>query len=169
MQIIKYIILFILLGSSSYIGVLISKRYGNRTKELKEMKNALNILSTQIKFTYEPLPKIFKEISEKLDNNIGEIFKNAYNNMEKDTAGLAWISAIDSSNTNLNKEDKEVLKNLSNLLGQVDAEGQLKEIELVNNFLDMQIEKSEQERRKNEKLYKTLGVTIGMAIVIILI
>ena len=169
MQIIKYIILFILLGSSSYIGILISKRYGNRTKELKEMKNALNILSTQIKFTYEPLPKIFKEISEKLDNNIGEIFKNAYNNMEKDTAGLAWIRAIDSSNTNLNKEDKEVLKNLSNLLGQVDAEGQLKEIELVNNFLDMQIEKSEQERRKNEKLYKTLGVTIGMAIVIILI
>ena len=31
-----------------------------------------------------------------------------------------------------------------------------------------QIEDAEQERQKNEKLYKTLGMTIGLAIVILL-
>ena len=33
----------------------------------------------------------------------------------------------------------------------------------------MQIDKAEDERKKNEKLYKTLGITVGLAIVIILI
>ncbi len=33
----------------------------------------------------------------------------------------------------------------------------------------MQIDKAEDERKKNEKLYKTLGVTVGLAIVIMLV
>ena len=78
MQIIKYVTLFMILLSSSYIGILISKKYSNRVKELKEFKNALNIFSTQIKFTYEPIPTIFLQISERLKSNVGYIFKNAY-------------------------------------------------------------------------------------------
>ena len=169
MIVFKYIILFILLLSSSYIGILVSKKYGNRVNELKQMKNALSILSAQIQFTYEPLPKIFLEISNKMNTNIGKIFNIAQENMDQKTAGQAWVYAVENSNTNLNKEDKEIIKNLSNLLGQVDVDGQLKEIKLVDNFLDAQIEKAEQEKKKNEKLYKTLGITVGLSIVIILI
>ena len=33
----------------------------------------------------------------------------------------------------------------------------------------MQIEKAEDERKKNEKMYRTLGSVIGLAIVIILV
>ena len=64
MQMIKYLTLIIILASTTYIGILISKKYLNRVKDLKEMKNALNIFSTKIKFTYEPIPQTFKEISE---------------------------------------------------------------------------------------------------------
>ena len=169
MQIIKYVTLFMILISSSYIGILMSKKYSNRVKELKEFKNALNIFSTQIKFTYEPIPTIFLQISERLKSNVGYIFKNAYENMETLNAGDAWERAIDNSNISLDKEDKNIIKNLSNLLGKVDLDGQLKEIELVDNFLDIQIQKAEDEKKKNEKLYKTLGITIGLVVVIILI
>lgn len=47
--------------------------------------------------------------------------------------------------------------------------GQVNEIKLIDSFLNVQIEKAEQEKRKNEKMYKTLGVTVGLAIVIVLI
>ncbi len=47
--------------------------------------------------------------------------------------------------------------------------GQVSEIKLIDNFLNGQVEKAEQEKRKNEKMYKTLGVTIGLAIVVVLI
>jgi stage III sporulation protein AB len=57
---------------------------------------------------------------------------------------------------------------LSKLLGKTNLEGQVREIELTQSFLKKQIEDAEQERQKNEKLYKTLGMTIGLAIVILL-
>ena len=53
--------------------------------------------------------------------------------------------------------------------GQTDVEGQIREISLTSNFIDIQIEKAEDECKKNEKLYRTLGTIVGIAIVIILI
>lgn len=169
MQVIKYLELFLILSASTYIGILISKKYLNRVKDLKEMKNALNIFATKIKFTYEPIPQIFKEISEKVKPNIANIFLLASNKMENINAGEAWIQALEESNTNMTREDMETLKNLSNLLGKVDIDGQVNEIQLVETFLDTQIELAEDEKNKYVKMYKTLGVTIGVAVVIILI
>ena len=64
MQGIKYILLIAIFGLSTGIGILISKSYENRVIELKEFKNILNIMKTKIKFTYEPLAEIFKQISK---------------------------------------------------------------------------------------------------------
>lgn len=47
--------------------------------------------------------------------------------------------------------------------------GQLSEINLTKKFIDTQIEKAEEEQKKNEKLYKSLGIIAGLAIAIILI
>ena len=62
---IKLIILNLILVSSTIIGITFSKKYTYRVKELQEMKNALNIFMTKIKFTYEPIPSTFMYISEK--------------------------------------------------------------------------------------------------------
>ena len=83
MQVIKYIMLFLILISSSLIGRFLSKKYVYRLQELEEMRNALNILKTKIKFTYEPIPEIFNEISENMNKNIGSIFKTANEILEE--------------------------------------------------------------------------------------
>lgn len=153
---IKYIILFGIFGTTSYIGILMGKRYSNRVKELQEMKNALAMLEAKIKFTYEPLPKAFTEISEKFKGNIGEIFKKASNNMSEKPADISWSEAINEVSTNMKKDDIDALNNMSKLLGKTDLDGQISEIELVNSFLDTQINNAQQEKFKNEKLHKTL-------------
>lgn len=172
MIIFKYTMLIMLLFISSYIGILMSKKYQYRVKELKEMKTALSIFVTKIKLTYESIPQIFKELSKETNTeniNIRNIFEKASEKMEEKNAGEAWIDALKQTSTNLKKEDIEILKKLSNLLGKVDLEGQINEIELVDNFLDKQIEKAEEELKKNEKMYKTLGITVGLAICIVLV
>lgn len=169
MIIIKGIILITLLFSSSYIGVLIAKRYQNRVRELKEMKTALAIFTTKIKLTYEPIPQIFEALGNGENSNISNIFQKASQKMKELPAGQAWLEALTMESTNFTKEDIRVLKNLSNLLGKVDLEGQIREIELVDNFLNQQIEKAEEESKKSEKMYKTLGITAGLAMVIVLI
>lgn len=47
-------------------------------------------------------------------------------------------------------------------------EGQLSQIEITESFLEEQIRQAQEEKNKNEKLYQKLGMTIGLAIVIIL-
>ena len=164
MQLIKYFILFLILVSSTLIGKFLSKKYVYRLDELEDIKNALNILKTKIKFTYEPIPEIFEEISENVNKNVGNIFTLAKEKMKDETASEAWELAVEKTECNLNKEDKKIIKTL----GQTDAEGQISQIEITEEFLEGQIKEAEEERRKNEKLYTRLGTVLGLAIVIIL-
>ena len=166
---VKILILILVFGSSFSIGKLIAGKYINRVKELKEMKSALNIFETKIKFTYESVPEIFEQIGNQMEGNIGSVFKESSKKMKDVSAGEAWIQSIEKTESNLNKEDKEILKKLGKLLGRIDADGQISEIELVSNFLDTQIDIAENERNKNEKMYKTLGGIIGLTLVIIFI
>ena len=165
-KIIIYIFIFL---SCSLIGMLISKKYTNRVNELKDFKNALNIFKTKIRYTYEPLPEIFEEISREMDSNISSVFKLASEKMNLCSASDAWNLALKVENLNINEEDKGILNKLSKLLGRTDIDGQLSQIEMTSNFLDKQIFDAEKQKEKSQKMYQTLGMIIGIAIVIILV
>lgn len=167
--IIKYTSIFLVFCISLYIGNLISKKYSLRLKELKDLKNALNIIESKIKFTYEPLSDIFLQTSKIVSKNISQIFIQASNNMKTENAEEAWNRSIISVTTNLDSEDIENIKNFGKMLGKTDKEGQISRIELTKTFIEMQIEKAKIEEQKNAKLYKTLGAVFGLAFVIILI
>ena len=77
MQIVKYFMLLLIFISSSLIGKYISKKYTYRLKELEEFKNILNVFKSKIRFTYEPIPEIFREIANNTKQNIAEIFERA--------------------------------------------------------------------------------------------
>ena len=168
MQIIKYFILFLILILSTLIGKFLSKKYVYRLEELEDMKNALNILKTKIKFTYEPIPEVFEEISENVNKNVGNIFILAKEEMKENSASKAWELAVEKTECNLKKDDKKIIKTLSKLLGQTDVEGQISQIEITEEFLEDQIKEAGEEKRKNEKLYTRLGTIAGLVIVIIL-
>lgn len=169
MIIVKWVILLAIFLISSLLGIMFANKYKNRVNDLKQIRRALNIFKTKIKYTYEPLPQIFMNIANEFGDEIGEIFKTASINMKEFSAGEAWKYAIQNSKTNMNEEDLKVLENLEKLLGKTNIDGQLSEIELIEKFIDVQIEKAEEEQKKNEKLYKNLGVITGLAIAIILI
>lgn len=171
MQIIKIFFLFLIFITSSGIGYMIANQYSNRVKDLQEIQNALNMMKTKMRYTYETIPDIFEEISKTTKENISEIFKQSIENMrnKNQNAGQAWKDSILNANTSLTEEDKTILANMEKLLGKTDLDGQVGEIELTVNLVKMQIDKAEKERAKNEKLYKTLGNVIGTTIVILLI
>lgn len=169
MIILKSIMIFFVFLISFLIGNLISKKYILRVKELKDFKNALNIIESKIKFTYEPLPEIFIQTSKLLSKNISAMFVQASNNMKSLNAEEAWNKSLEEASTNLYKEDIENIKNFGKMLGKTDKEGQISQLELTKTFIEMQIEKAKVEEEKNSKMYKTLGVIVGLAFVIILI
>ena len=170
MQILKNIILILILIVCTYIGIDKAKSFKKREMELKRIKNSLNIFKTKINYTYETIGEIFKEISKLEYKDEKNIFLETINFLEKkNDLTLSWDQAVIKCNNYLNEEDKEILKMLGKTLGKTDKEGQISEIELVSNFLNKQISIAEEVRIKNEKLYRTLGITIGLTIVIVFI
>lgn len=133
------------------------------------MKSALNMLENKIKFTYETIPEISKTISKKFTNPVSSIFEKVYKNHKNYDIDTCLNKAIDETVTNLNKEDIEIIKSLGKLLGKTDLDGQISQIQLVNNFIDTQIEEAEQAKMQGETLYKKLGIVMGLIMVIILI
>ena len=116
MQFIKYCMLFIVFIASVLIGKYISQKYKFRVDELEEIKNALNIFKTKIKFTYEPIPEIFKQIAENSNKNVSKLFNNVVEKMQENSAGIAFEQAVDEYVGNLNIEDKQAIKTLAKLL-----------------------------------------------------
>lgn len=166
---VKTILLFAIFSLSTGIGILISKMYENRVKELRQFKNILNIIKTKIKFTYEPLAEIFNQISQEKSSKIEEIFENMIYKLAFENVKYSWMDAIQEADISITQEDKDILKELGKVLGQTDADSQVNEIEVTESFLNIQIEKAEEARKKNQKMYKTLGVVVGLVFVIILI
>lgn len=116
MQIMKYIILILIFGISTYIGILMSKRYSSREIELKEFKKLLTAIKTKIKFTYEPLADIFDDVSKSTISSISNILKNTTEKMKTKAVENAWNEAIEEGNLNMNEEDKNIIKGFSKML-----------------------------------------------------
>ena len=119
MEVIKYIILILIFICSTFIGILFSRKFKDRVKELKELKNVINILETKIKFTYKPLAEIFSEIVKLTEEKqIAKIFQNTMENLHNRDITSSWEKAIDDTKAqlSLNKEDISILKNLGKLL-----------------------------------------------------
>ena len=166
--IIKYALLMIIFGLSTFIGNTIANTYDNRVKTLKEFRGILNIIKTKIKFTYEPLAEIFKQISNKSETQIEKLFNKMVNQLTDFQTREVWENCLQETELAINQEDRDILKKLGKMLGQTDVEGQVSEIEVTENFLNMQINKAEEEKKKNQKMYKTLGICMGLFFVILL-
>ena len=171
MGIIKLTFLIIIFGLVVYMGNYKSKQYINRVKELMSIKTSLNILENKIKFTQSPLEEIFKNIAQNCsEKSIQNIFEIIITNL-KDNVNIhkSWITAINKCETNLNNQDKKILMDMGNILGTTDVDGQVSNIKITTTFIDAQIENAQNEKEKNVKLYRTLGIISGLTIIIILI
>lgn len=168
---IKYILIFFILIISYMIGKLYAKRYVNRVAELEKMKSMLNVFKAKIKFTGLTIQEIFNQLYEDNQDNMGKIFKLANEYMNDKNAKEAWEMALENSKNDnyLSTEDIIALKSLGKMLGNTDIEGQVSQIELSENLLDEKIAEAQEAKKKNTKLYKTLGISTGLAIAIILI
>ena len=166
-----YILIFFIFVIFSLIGNLYSKKYSNRLYELEKINGLLNIFKAKIKFTCLTIQEIFNQIYEENKDNIGEIFKNASDYMNEESSKKAWEKSLENATkkTNFNEEDITTLKTLGKMLGNTDMAGQVSQIELTEQMLLERIENAKVEKKKNSKLYKTLGITAGLAIAIILI
>ncbi len=118
MIVIKGTLLFLVFISCSYIGKMFSNQYKKRVEELQEMKKSFLVVETKMKYTYDLLPEILKEVGAGLATfpNIANIFINASEYMKNQNAKESWEQAVEESKTSMTKEDISVLKDFGKLI-----------------------------------------------------
>ena len=128
---------------------------------MKKFKRALGVFKSKLEFTYEPVNEIFESISR-------IVYEQEDNPFQTFLESKDWNLAVDKQKY-FEVEDKDVAKGLGKMLGKLDKDGQLNEICLVDEFIDKQIESAYEIKQKNEKLYRVLGTSAGIAIAIVFI
>ncbi|MDD4729960.1 MAG: stage III sporulation protein SpoIIIAB [Dysgonamonadaceae bacterium] len=159
--------------SSSMIGFIVAGNYRHRPKVLRDLQVALSMLESEINYGHSPLPDALKSVSKKCEKNVAALFTIAATNVlsrEGLTAGEAWEKSLKEfySNSYIANNDYEILIAFGKYLGSTDKEDQIKNIRLTLNNLRQQEMASIEEKQKNEKLWKYLGVLSGLMIFLLL-
>lgn len=165
---------FLTILASTMIGFVYSINLSKRPLELIALCGMMEMLETQLKYFSSILSDAFEDVSKAADRTVSIFFSDAAYIMKKDgniPAAVAWRESVEKNVkiTSLNNEDMNVLISFGKSLGNTDIEGQIKNIKFTVEQLKIQWTKAEDNRKKNEMLYKNLGFLGGLAIVIILI
>lgn len=159
--------------SCSMIGFLIANMFRYRPKILRNLQVAMSMLEAEISYGYSPLPDALKRIGRKCEKGVAELFIKAAKNIssrEGLTASEAWERSLKDfyNNSYITNNDYEILMAFGKYLGSTDKEDQIRNLRLAQNLLRQQETASIDEKQKNEKLWKYLGILSGLMIFLLL-
>ena len=171
---IKFILLLCIFSGSTFIGYYIANKFSYRVKELQKLITSLELFESRINYTYDTIPECFRYIGTYIDGNIGNLFLKTAELIENEndqSTGDCFKNVIDDERFMLNLKDVDIetLKGLSVSLGQVDLDSQKNNIRLIIHTLNNCLNEAEEEKKKNFRLYRNMGVLAGLVLMIILI
>lgn len=164
----------VVIFSSGFLGYILSRDCARRPQQLRDLQSLLQMLENQISFMSDILSDAFESISRNSSSEVTAFFEAAAGFLKAERgidARSAWEQAVNQNikRTALSREDIEILFSFGRMLGGSDLEGQIKNIRLTRSQLELQERKAEESRVKNERMYRSLGILGGIAVVIILL
>lgn len=162
-------ILFI--SMTTWIGLEISKRFDNRPKHIRQLKNALQILEAEILYSQLPLQEAFFNIANQIPKPLNGFFNKLSEGLKQDDVDLRelWNTQVKTlmEHSSLGSIEREILVQFGQTLGQHDFTQQQKQIQLTERHLERELAEAQDEQYKYSKMVKSLGVLFGLFIVLL--
>lgn len=164
----------LVLLSSSIMGFLYGGKYRKRLRSLNLMEQSIRLLMSEIIQNSTPLPEALYRVSKMGDKEFGIIFDTINKNLMENREGDVYISFLSvkeilRDSLFLNDDDIEVFLSLGKVIGKTNKMDQEKSFNFVLDQINYQVELARDEKIKYEKMYPSLGIIIGIGIVIIFI
>ncbi len=164
---------FLVIAASSFLGYVLSADCSKRPQELRAMQAMLHMLENEIAYLSSILSEAFEKLCKSNPGRVSVFFEATACNLKDGTmsGAEAWSAAVKDNlrKTSLNSEDAQILLSFGNMLGSSDLEGQIKNIRLTLEQLKLQEQKAEDNKKRYETMYRTLGIMGGIMLVIIFI
>ena len=150
-------------------GLLLQKR----VKLLYSLIQCFQWLETEVGYADVPLAEAFNRIGRRVDPETGLLFSSFAAELNEErglTAAEAWQQSLAACQEKLALwgEDWVLLEDFGHTLGGTDREHQLNAIRQTLEKLKLQAKEAAAYRKKNERLYRYLGMA-GSALIIILL
>lgn len=173
MFMIKAFACLIIILSSSILGFSYSRLYNERLNNLINFQYCIQILETEIIYAANPLPDALKEVYNKGNKKVSYIFneirKYLLNNKNSNVYdGFLHITPELKESLCFKEQDIEIILSFGRSLGLSNRIDQEKYFKVLEVQLKAQQKEAEDEKLKNGKMYKSLGVLIGFGIVLAL-
>ena len=166
----KWIGAVLILSASGCFGF--SLVHGHRREEtaLRNLLCALDYMASELHFHGPPLPELCRSTAEVCGRNMGRIFRNLAEALDK-TQNPDAASCMEAvlQNCDLPPVAQENLHLLGSSLGRFDLKGQLLGLESVRTAARGNLDKLQANREQRMRNYQTLSLCAGAALVILLI
>lgn len=141
---------------------------------LNEFEKSLVLLKGEIKYSAASLPESVLSVSNRTNGMIRDFYKNVSEtilNSPEILFSKVWEDECQKcfSLEEINQEDLNLIIDLGAQLGHLDVDMQIKNIELcINRLKERQLDATEDIKNKS-KLYKTLGISGGALLTLLLL
>ena len=164
----------IVLAASTLAGIYYGNLETYRMRDLLEVKKALTILRSQIEYARAPLSEALQVVALRVKESVGKMFQMCADMLmheQNERIEHIWQAAVEQHKDTLfiTQEDVEQLKGFGAQLGGLELDVQLMNISMLIDYIDERVERLNESRDNNRKLYKSFGVLGGALIVIIFI
>lgn len=136
------------------------------------MKNALQILEAEILYSQLSLKDAFHTIGKQTPYPINNFFEELAKRLDRQTTSLysEWEEQVETlmENSCLRHNEKEILLQFGQTLGQHNFTQQQKHIALTIHHLNRELEEARVNQSKYSKMAKSLGILCGLFVVLLL-
>lgn len=174
MGLVKVLFSVIVLISSSLLGILYGGVFSKRERSLRDLEYNIRLLESEIIAGNSTLPLALENTYKKGKGEIKNVFLNIKEDLLDNGREDIFKSFIAQENLlqkkyMLKKEDISIFLFLGKILGKTNKEDQQKNLHFIIKQIQNIKEEASLEKNNNVKLYRTLGVLLGVGIIIIMI
>lgn len=169
MLILKLLIAGLIVGICTAIGIIKSKKYESREYILREAIMLFRGLKSEINYTLTPIPNAIESVRQNMKTSLKDVMGAvSFELLQYNTKGENITSEI-ARLQELSPYDIQIISSGIISLGKTDVEGQINVLNMTCETLETQLNDSIEAKKKNSKLYKTVGLATGLMIAIVFI
>ena len=171
---IKIIGSLILLGTATAIGCLKAEELEKRVRVLKELKRMIIFLQGELRFHRAELSEAFESVAERVSDPFRSFLRQAGEELGQKKSGCFESVWNQYSEKLLQmevflKEDAKIFEMLEGSLGYLDLTMQTDSLNMVIFQVEEAIKMAKEQQETRGKLYKTMGISVGALLTLLLI
>ncbi|MCL2082028.1 MAG: stage III sporulation protein AB [Oscillospiraceae bacterium] len=156
-----------LAGGCAGLGWAVFVHLESRVRLLTAFVELCDRLSGELGFRQTPLPELGKRLGNPVLRRFWGFIEDKLGPCGGKTYSEAWKMA--SSELDLDSIDKSLISEIGDILGQYDAESQIKALKVLRGQLNISLNQAREKRENQGKMAGMLGVLCGVLLVIILL